>query len=48
MWEFYSLFDNYYEQGKMIVIGSSTPYSDLTALDDRVLTQLQSGIILKL
>ena len=48
MWEFFSLFDHYYEQGKMIIIGSSVPYSDLISLEDRVLTQLQGGLIVEL
>lgn len=48
MWEFYSLFDYYYEQGKMIIIGSSVPYSELYCMEDRVMTQLQGGLILDL
>lgn len=48
MQEFYSLFDHYFENGRMIIIGSSVPCSDLTAMEERVNTQLQSGLVVKL
>ena len=48
MWEFFSLFDYYYEQGKRIIVGSSVPYSDLFAMEDRVMAQLQGGLIVEL
>ncbi len=48
MWEFFSLFDHYYEQGKMIIIGSSIPYSKMIAMEDRVMAQLQGGLVIDL
>ena len=48
MWEFFSLFDYYYELGKTIIIGSSVPYPDLLTMGDRVMVQLQCGLVVDL
>lgn len=48
MWEFFSLFDHYYEQGKIIVVGSAVPYAELHTMEDRVLAQLQGGLVVEL
>lgn len=48
MWEFFSLFDHYFEQGKIIVVGSSIPYTRLAAMEDRVITQLHGGLVVAL
>ena len=50
MWEFFSMFDYYYERGKMIVVGSSVPYASFfhSSMEDRVVAQLQGGLVISL
>ena len=50
MWEFFSMFDYYYERGKMIVVGSSFPYASFfhSSMEDRVVAQLQGGLVISL
>ena len=43
--EFYCLFDHYYERGKQIIITSSVPPRELHRLEDRIHTQIESGLI---
>ena len=45
MEEFYGLFDALWEGGKQIVMTSSRPPKEILSLDDRILTQLEGGII---
>ena len=43
--EFYGLFDYYYERGRQIIITSLVPPRELHGLEDRVRTQIESGMI---
>ncbi len=45
MQEFYGLFDALYEHGGQIIIGSAKAPNEILSLEDRVRTQLESGII---
>ena len=45
MLEFYEIFDHVFMSGGQIVIGSSVPPVMLDGMDDRILTQLESGMI---
>ena len=45
MQEFYGLFDRLWESGKQIVLTASVPPKEIAELEERIITQLESGII---
>ena len=45
MVEFYELFDHIFMNGGQILLGGSVPPAELEGLDDRIRTQLESGMI---
>ena len=45
MKEFYGVFDRIFEAGGQIVVGSAILPSDMPALEDRVRTQFEAGIV---
>lgn len=45
MVEFYELFDHIFMNGYQILLGASVPPAELEGLDDRIRTQLESGMI---
>ncbi len=45
MIEFYELFDHIFMQGGQIILGGRVPPVDIAGLDDRIRTQLESGMI---
>ena len=45
MQEFYGLFDRLWESGKQIVLTAAVPPKEIAELEERIITQLESGII---
>ena len=45
MIEFYEVFDHIFMQGGQIVLGGRVPPVEIAGLDDRIRTQLESGMI---
>ncbi len=48
MIEFYELFDHIFMQGGQIILGGIVPPVEIAGLDDRIRTQLESGMICRI